>query len=121
MKSMTFVLAGTATAGKHYVVPPTNCRIVAAYVTPAVAQVAAASVQFGKEGATHSILTANLNPSGAGDSVKAAATADVTAAEQAQVFGPALPIEIAVDLNADSSLGITILYDEYLVTTNVNA
>lgn len=119
MKSMTFVLAGTATAGKHYVVPPTNCRIVAAYVTPAVAQAAAASVQFGKEGATHSILTANLNPSGVGDVIKAAATTDVTAAEQAQIFGPGQALEIAVDLAVDSSLGITVIYDEYLVAVNV--
>ena len=118
MKSMTFVLAGTATAAKHYVALPDNCHLVAAYVAPAVAQAAAATVQFGKEGATHSILTANLNPSGAGDVVKAAATASVTAAEQAQIFGPAQALEIAVDLAVDSSLGITILYDEYLISTN---
>ena len=118
MKSVSFVLAGTATAAKHYVVLPDNCRLIGAYVAPAAAQATAASVQFGKEGATHSILTANLNPSGAGDVVKAAATADVTAAEQAQIFGPGQALEIAVDLAADSSLGITVIYDEYLVAVN---
>ena len=115
MKSIAFVLAGTATAAKHYVVLPDNCPLVGAYVTPGAAQSAAATVQFGKEGATHSILTANMNPSGVGDVVKAAATASVTAAEQAQIFGPTQALEIAVDLAVDASLGITLVYDEYLV------
>lgn len=116
MKTMCFVLAGTNAAAKHYVIPPDNCRLVGAYVAPAVAQAAAATVQFGKEGATHSILTANLNPSGAGDVVKAADTASVTAAEKAQIFGPGQALEISVDLAADSSLGVTLFYDEYLIS-----
>lgn len=118
MKSIEIVLAGTAVAAKHYVVPKEPCRIIGMYVSPAVAQAAAASVQIGKEGATHSILTADLNGKGAGDVAVGADTASVTAAEKAQVFGPTLPFELAVDLNADSSLGITILYDEYLIGVN---
>lgn len=118
MKSISFVLAGTNAAAKHYVILPDNCHLIGAYVAPSVAQAAAATVQFGKEGATHSILTANLNPSGAGDVVKAVATADVTAAERAQIFGPSQALEIAVDLATDASLGITLVYDEYLVSVN---
>lgn len=121
MKSLSFILAGTNAAAKHYVIPPDNCRLIGAIVAPTVAQAAAATVQFGKEGATHSVLTANLNPAGAGDAIKAALTTDVTAAEKNQVFGPTLPIEIAVDLAADSSLGVTLYFDEYLIDVHVNA
>lgn len=120
MKSIELVLAGTATAAKHYVVPKEPCRIVGMYVANAVAQAGAATVQIGKEGASHSILTATLTGTGAGDVTEAALTGSVTAEEKAQVFSPTVPFEIAVDLDddSDSSLGITILYDEYLVGEN---
>lgn len=118
MKSIELILAGTATAAKHYLAPKEMCRIVGMYVTNAVDQDGAATVQIGKKGASHSILTATLTGTDAGDVTKAAATSGVTDAEKAQVFSPTVPFEIAVDLDAesDSSLGITILYDEYLVS-----
>lgn len=116
MKQIYLQVAGTTSSKKYHIPFIDEGRIVGARVCNSTAQGdAAATVTFGKNGASHTIFTADLQNAGARTTTKAAFTDSVTEAEKDQVFDCDTPLEIDVNLQAGSELTILLLIDPFVI------
>ena len=113
MKKTTLMIPGTATASSVFVAPADPSILVGAKVVTTAAQVGAASVTFGLDGATHVLFTADLTDVAAAGKAVAVANALATAVEKKQVFSVDAPLEITTDLGADSELCVILEFDEF--------
>lgn len=117
MKTLVLMIPGTATASSKFVSPADPSILVGVKVIPSTAQVGAATVTFGLDGATHTLFTATLTDAAAGAVKVGAANGSATAAEKAQAFHFLKPLEITTDLAADSELCVILELDEYNIAT----
>lgn len=116
MKQIYMQVSGTTSSKKYHVPFIDEGRLVGARVCNSTAQGdAAANVTFGKNGATHSIFTANLQNAAARTTTKGEFTTDVTDAEKNQIFDCDTPLEIDVNLQANSELTILLIFDPFVI------
>ena len=116
MKKTVIMIPGTAAASSKFVAPADPSILVGAKVVPTAAQVGAATVTFGLDGATNVLFTATLTDKAAGAKVVAAANALATAVEKKQVFSVDAPLEITTDLAADSEQCVILEFDEFNIS-----
>ena len=120
MKHIHLSIPGTTAAVKHYVIPPSGCRIVGVKAVVNSTQTAGtASVKIGKAGATNVLYTADLGTTGAngiGKIAKGVLNASATDAERKQVFDNSVAIEITAQLVVAGQIGIIVAIDEYCAT-----
>lgn len=117
MKKTVLMIPGTATLGSLFVAPADPSILVGATVVTTAAQVGAASVTFGLDGAANVIMSADLTGVAAKGKAKAVLNASATTAEKRQVFSPDYPLEITTDLGADSELCVILEFDEFNIST----
>lgn len=116
MKQIYLNVSGTNSSKKYYVPFIDEGRLVGARVCNTTAQGdAAATVTFGKNGASHSIFTADLQNAAARTTTVADFTASVTDAEKNQVFDCDTPLEIDVNLQAASELTLLLIFDPFVI------
>ena len=115
MKTIEFHLAGTTSEKKYYLPLKDASRLISATVGSTAAQAAAATVKFGKKGASNTILDIDLNGTGAGEVAKAAYNSSATDSEKAQAFDLDTPVEILVNLASTSDLMIQLVVDPFLI------
>lgn len=115
MKTIEFHIAGTTSEKKYYLPLKDASRLVSANVGVTAAQTSTATVKFGKQSETNTILDINLNGTGAGEVAKAAYNSSATDSEKAQAFDLDTPVEILVNLAATSDLMIQLVVDPFLI------
>jgi hypothetical protein len=121
MKHVNLHLAGTTSSAKWPVVLKDKCRVVGMRVVSGVnqAEEGGAYVTAGKDGADHTILTADLDPATALVPVAAGYTDSVTDDEKTTVFGPETPLVIDVKLASAGKVGIVLELDPFLINDTI--
>ncbi len=119
MKKVVFTLAGTTSSKKYHIPFSDECRVVGAQVCVSTAQADAASfVTLGKNGADHTIMTADLQAATALSTTTAQYTDLVTTAEQEQIFSLDTPLEIDVNLATASQITVELTVDPFVIGQN---
>lgn len=115
MKHIHLQIDGTTSSVKRPLLLRDPARLVGMRVVCSTAQAAAATVAVGENGATHTVFTADLNPTDALEPVEAAYTAEVTDDEKQTVFGPDKPLEIDVNLASAGKVALVLELDPFLI------
>ena len=119
MKKIVLPIAGTTSSKKYHIPFTDECRLIGAQVCVSTTQADAAStVTFGKNGADHTVMTADLQAATGLSTKTAQFTASVTDAEKDQIFSLATPLEIDVNLATASQVTIELTVDPFVIGQN---
>lgn len=116
MKTMDIVLNRPGTAARVYQLAFKDaCRVVGAYVCLEVKQEAAAPITLGKNGAATTILSKDMDGIDAATSTALDWTAALTEVNKHQIFDRDTPLELTVNLAADSTVHLQLILDPFLI------
>ena len=116
MKTIDLIIPRPGTSAvNHYLGFKDPCRLVAAYATLEVAQSATAPITLGKNGGAHTILNTDMDGTAARGTKAIPYTAAASQSTRNQIFDLETPIEIIVNLAADSNVHLQIVVDPFII------
>ena len=116
MKTMDIVLNRPGTNARVYQLAFKDaCRVVGAYVCLEVKQEAEALITLGKNGAATTILSKDMDGIDAATSTALDWTAALTEVNRKQIFDRDTPLELTVNLAADSTIHLQLILDPFLI------